>query len=82
MAANDTAFKVMYQRLGGSHDDDIKLVGTECINTLDQLVSLTAEQCKAVVKAICHPGGANDGKDVPGKAEHNLSVCCAICQFW
>ena len=81
MAVNDVAFKAMYQRLGWSQDAAIELVDTECTNTLDQLASLTAEQCKVVVKAICRPGGVDDGKAVPEKAEHNLSVCCAICRF-
>ena len=69
----------MYVRLGWSQEAATKLVTTEGMNTLNFLRSLTADQVKTVVKAIRRPGGVAIRKAVPEKAEHNLSVSCAIC---
>ena len=60
----------------------IVLVDTEHIISLALLAKLSAARCKSLVYALRRPGGVAQGHPVTESAEHNLSICCAICQYW
>ena len=82
MAANLAAMRAMFQRLGMSQAVAIVLVDTEHIISLALLAKLSAARCKSLVYALRRPGGVAQGHPVTESAEHNLSVCCAICRYW
>ena len=57
---NNTQLKAMFRRIKFSTDSDKELVTGHCINSIEEIKTLTQDCVTRLCSNICKPGGGNE----------------------